>query len=132
MKKVLIVEDDPLNIRVFTKVLDKWGGIESRHTENVTEVLEAAETRAVDLILLDVSLAHSVYKGRTVDGIAISRILKGDPRTAAVPVVLVTAHAMSGDQDHFLRESGADAYVAKPVTDHQEFVAIIHNLIAGS
>ncbi len=129
MKTVLIVEDDQVNARVFSKILTKRGGLAVKHTENVEEVMEIAKRREADIILMDVSLARSVYKGRAVDGIKITQMLKSDPDTANLPIILVTAHAMAGDREQFLEQSGADGYISKPVVDHQEFVAQIMALL---
>ena len=130
MKTVLIVEDDLINARVFSKILTKRGGLAVKHTENVDEVIEIAQKREADIILMDVSLAHSVYQGKPVDGIKITQMLKANPETANLPVILVTAHAMDGDRENFLKLSGADGYISKPVVDHQEFVDQIKAMIA--
>jgi two-component system cell cycle response regulator DivK len=125
MTTVLIVEDDPINLRVFSKILTKRGGLDVRSTEDVEEVMKVAQAREVDIILMDVSLAHSVYQGKAVDGIKITQLLKSNPNTASLPIILVTAHAMEGDRENFLKQSGADGYISKPVVDHQEFVTQI-------
>lgn len=122
MSTVLIVEDDMVNARVFSKILTKRGGLAVKHTENVEEVLSIAQKKEADVILMDVSLSHSVYEGKPVDGIEITQILKSDPKTSGIPVILVTAHAMDGDRESFLTQSGADGYISKPVVDHQKFV----------
>lgn len=122
MKTVLIVEDDLINARVFSKILTKRGGLGVKHTENVEEVIKIAQSKEADLILMDVSLSRSVYQGQSVDGIKITQMLKSDPQTAHLPVILVTAHAMEGDRENFLKLSGADGYISKPVVDHQQFV----------
>ncbi len=129
MTTVLIVEDDPINFRVFSKILTKRGGLEVRGTENVLEVLEIAKSGTIDVILMDVSLANSVYEGKPVDGIKITQMLKSDPVTASLPVILVTAHAMQGDRELFLKQSGADGYISKPVVDHQQFIDQIISLV---
>ncbi|MGP1387411.1 MAG: response regulator [Thainema sp.] len=129
MKTVLIVEDDLINARVFSKILTKRGGMNVKHTENVDEVMTIAESGTVDIILMDVSLSHSMYEGKPVDGIKITQILKANPKTANLPVILVTAHAMEGDRENFLSQSGADGYISKPVVDHQEFVDQITALL---
>jgi CheY-like chemotaxis protein len=95
----------------------------------VEEVLEIARTGEADLILMDVSLAHSVYQGKAVDGIKITQLLKADPATAKLPIILVTAHAMAGDREDFMAQSGADDYISKPVIDHQKFVDKIKSLM---
>ncbi len=129
MKTVLIVEDDLVNARVFSKILTKRGNLAVKHTENVEEVMQIAEAKEADLILMDVSLARSVYKGQAVDGIKITQLLKSNPDTAHLPVILVTAHAMAGDREAFLAKSGADGYISKPVIDHQDFVDRIRSLL---
>ena len=125
MTTVLIVEDDPINLRVFSKILTKRGGLQVKSTENVEEVMQIAQAREADIILMDVSLAHSIYQGQSVDGIKITQLLKADPKTSALPVILVTAHAMEGDRETFLKQSGADGYISKPVVDHEQFIAQI-------
>jgi CheY-like chemotaxis protein len=122
MKTVLIVEDDLINARVFSKILTKRGGLNVKHTENVEEVMQIAQAGQADIILMDVSLSRSVYQGKSVDGIKITQMLKSDPQTAYLPIILVTAHAMEGDREAFLKQSGADGYISKPVVDHQQFV----------
>lgn len=129
MKTVLIVEDDPINARVFSKILTKRGGLAVKHTEDVEEVLQIAQSGEADVILMDVSLSRSSYQGKPVDGIKITQMLKGDPVTSNLPVILVTAHAMQGDRENFLKQSGADAYISKPVIDHQGFVDQIMKLL---
>lgn len=131
MTTVLIVEDDPINYRVFAKILTKRGGLEVKGTEDVEEVIRLAQTKAVDIILMDVSLANSMYQGKSVDGLKITQILKANPETAALPVILVTAHAMEGDRESFLAKSGANGYISKPVVDHEAFVAQIKAQIQG-
>lgn len=129
MKTVLIVEDDLINARVFSKILTKRAGLEVKHTENVDEVMQIAHNRAADIILMDVSLSHSIYQGKPVDGIKITQMLKANPDTANLPIILVTAHAMEGDRENFLQQSGADDYISKPVVDHQQFVDQIMALL---
>lgn len=131
MTTVLIVEDDPINYRVFSKILTKRGGLEVKGTEDVAEIIRIAQAQEVDIILMDVSLSHSVYQGQAVDGIKITQMLKADPQTASLPVILVTAHAMEGDREYFLKQSGANGYISKPVVDHQAFIEQILATIAN-
>ena len=103
MKTVLIVEDDLINARVFSKILTKRGGLGVMHTENVEEVMQIATSGKADIILMDVSLSRSVYQGKAVDGIKITQMLKANPQTAGLPIILVTAHVMEGDRENFRR-----------------------------
>ena len=126
---VLIVEDDPINLKVFTKILTKRGNFEVQGTQDVDEVIKISQSGIVDAILMDVSLANSYYQGEPVDGIKITKLLKGDNITKDIPIILVTAHAMRGDRENFLAESSADGYISKPVIDHQGFVDTIKQFI---
>ncbi len=121
-RHVLVVEDDPLNAQVFRKVLEKRAGCTITITEDPLEVLALARSGSVQLVVMDVSLHNSKLDGKPVSGLEICRRLKQDPLSARVPVLLATAHAMRGDSESLVAESGADDYVSKPILDHQAFV----------
>jgi two-component system cell cycle response regulator DivK len=125
VRHALVVEDDLHNAILFRKLLEKRCGCEVTVTESVEEILRLCQVGAADLVVLDVSLSNSRWEGHAISGVEICRLLKQDPRTAHIPVVLATAHAMRGDEEHLLAESGADDYVAKPIVDHEQFVARI-------
>ncbi len=129
MKTALIVEDDRSNVIVFSKILTKRGGLAVKHTEDVEEVMQIAHSGEADIILMDIDLRNSRYQGKAINGIQITQMLKANPQTAKVPVILITASVMEGDRENFLRQSGADGYIPKPVIDHQEFLAQILTMI---
>jgi two-component system, cell cycle response regulator DivK len=129
MKTVLIVEDDLENVRIFSKILTKRGGLAVKHTENVEEVMQIAANGEADLILMQVSFSDSVYQGKSIDGIKITQLLKADPQTASLPIILMTAGQMAGDRETYLDQSGADGYISKPVVNHQDFVNQIKALL---
>ena len=120
---VIVVEDDPQNATLFKKVLEKRANSSVTVTEDPAEVLALARAGGIRLVVMDVSLHNSKFEGRSVNGLEICRMLKSDPATARIPVMLTTAHAMRGDAETLLAESGADDYVSKPILDHQAFVA---------
>lgn len=128
MKHVLVVEDDPINAMLFERLLQRRGGYRVSHTESPEEIFRHAR-EGIDLIVLDVSLGDSVFEGRRVSGVEICKRLKANPATAAVPVVLATAHAMRGDEEALIAESGAEAYVAKPIEDHGAFIDQIQRVM---
>lgn len=132
MVTVLLVEDDPVNARVFDKVLRRRGGFEVFHSQNVEQILQLAQGHKVDVILLDVSLSQSTFRGEAVDGIRIAQLLKEDPKSNPIPIILVTAHAMRGDREVFLAQSGADGYIAKPVVDHEDMVNQVRKVLPQS
>ena len=78
-KTVLLVEDDLANVRVFSRYLTKLGGLTVKHTEDADEVMQIVKAGQADLVLMDVSLSHSLYQGRAVDGIKLTQLLKSDP-----------------------------------------------------
>ena len=122
-RRVLVVEDDALNARLFRKVLEKRLGCEVVVTEEPAEVLAILRRGEVQLVIMDVSLHNSEFDGRPINGVGICRLLKSENSTARVPVLLATAHAMRGDAERLLADSGADDYVSKPIVDHEAFAA---------
>lgn len=130
MKHIVVVEDDLHNAVLFRKLLEKRGGWRVTLTESAEELFALARGGDVALVILDVSLAHTRWQGRAVNGVELCRMLKDDPATAAVPVMLATAHAMRGDAESLVGESGADDYVAKPIVDHAGFVEHVRGLLA--
>ena len=123
MKHVLVVEDDAHNAALFQKILEKRAGYRVTVTEDAAEILRLANAGEVELVILDVSLRNTVLDGKPMSGVDLCRRLKADPRTARIPVLLATAHAMRGDGERLLAESGADDYVSKPILDHTLFAA---------
>jgi CheY-like chemotaxis protein len=132
MTTVLLVEDDPLNARVFETILKKRGGFEVVKSQDVEEILHLVSGNTINAILMDVSLSQSTYLGEAVDGIRITQLIKQQPASRHIPVVLVTAHAMRGDREKFLQDSGAEGYVAKPVVDQQHLVDEVTSLLRTS
>lgn len=122
VSKVLLVEDDPTNRLVFKRILTKMAPLEVHCTDDVDEVLQTLHTQQVDLILMDVGLPNSYYQGQPINGLKITQLLKEDPQTAHIPIILVTAFTMPGDREKFLKTSGADGYIPKPILNHNDFV----------
>lgn len=126
---ILIVEDDPINIKFMKVVLTRKGGYNVLVTEDVPEILDLARSGQISAILMDISLSNSEYQGQRVDGTTITRILKQDPATAGVPVILATAHAMFGDRERFLAETGAEHYISKPIHDPDLFLGEVRKVL---
>jgi two-component system cell cycle response regulator DivK len=104
-KKVLIVEDNALNLKLLNDLLE-YRGYRILSTASGEAALELAEREMPDLVLMDIQLPD-------VSGIEATRRLKANPKTMRIPVVAVTAFAMSGDQAKILA-AGCDEYVPKP------------------
>lgn len=129
MTHIVVVEDDAHNAVLFRRLLEKRGPFRVTVTESAEALLELARRGDVNLAILDVSLAHTLWQGKPASGVDLCRMLKSDPATARVPVLLATAHAMRGDAERLLEESGADGYVAKPIVDHSAFVDYVRGLL---
>lgn len=106
-KKVLIVEDNELNMKLFHDLLEAHG-LKTIKTRNGHDVLELARTEKPDLILMDIQLPE-------VDGTDVTRWLKDDPELQHIPVIAVTAFAMKGDEQK-IRECGCEDYISKPIS----------------
>ncbi|TMQ59902.1 MAG: response regulator [Candidatus Eisenbacteria bacterium] len=101
-QRIMIVEDDPMNAKLFQLVLTRKGHYVIEITEDPARVIEEIKAARVDLVIMDVSLSNSRLDGKPVDGLQITRRLKGDPATRHVPVLLATAHAMKGSKEKSL------------------------------
>ena len=106
MPKILLVEDQEMNRDMLSRRLKKRG-YDVAIAVDGAEGLEKAQNGAPDLILMDMSLP-------VMDGWEATRRLKAEDATRAIPVVALTAHAMSTDREKAL-EAGCDAYETKPV-----------------
>ena len=105
-RTVLIVEDNALNLKLLQDILE-YHGYTVFTTQLGESALELARQYRPDLILMDIQLPD-------ISGMEATQRLKADEQTCTIPVVAVTAFAMSGDEARILA-SGCDAYVAKPV-----------------
>ena len=129
MPTVLIVEDSPSVAKFYALALERRGGFSCRQAHSAEEVLAQVRSGEVDAVLLDISLANFTYQERPIDGLELSRLLKSDPATRKVPVLLATAHAMVGDRERFLEASGADEYLQKPIYDPAILVEKVNALL---
>ncbi len=120
-KLMLLVEDVEDNRGVVRQLAARMKVRLLEAADGKTGV-ELARSHGPDLILMDLSLP-------VLDGWEAMRQLKGDPATAAIPIVALTAHAMVGDEAR-ARKSGADAYVAKPF-DIRRLRALLQDLLEG-
>ena len=118
-KKVLIVEDNELNMKLFHDLLDAHG-YETLQTRDGIEALEIARVNRPDLILMDIQLPE-------VSGLEVTKWIKEDDNLRSIPVIAVTAFAMAGDERRAL-ESGCDGYIAKPIM-LREFLLTVENFL---
>jgi two-component system cell cycle response regulator DivK len=106
-KKILVVEDNDLNLKLFQDLLEAHN-MEVVSTKDGREGFSLACTEKPDLILMDIQL-------RGISGLDIIRKIKSEKNTRAIPVIAVTAYAMKDDEEKIL-QSGCEAYIAKPIS----------------
>jgi two-component system cell cycle response regulator DivK len=120
-RKVLIVEDNALNMRLFSDLLEASGYETLQCVDGAKAVGLALEERP-DLIIMDIQLPE-------VSGLDITRWLKDDERTAKIPVLAVTAFAMRTDE-LLVREAGCEGYLSKPI-QVRSFLQTVDELISS-
>ena len=106
-KKVMIVEDNELNMKLFHDLLEAHG-VETIQARDGKNVLALAREHKPDLILMDIQLPE-------VSGLDITKWLKDDDELKSIPVIAVTAFAMKGDEQK-IREGGCEDYISKPIS----------------
>jgi len=104
--KILVVEDNPLNMKLINVILNSEG-VEVLEAETAEEGIEICQTDQPDLVLMDIQLPG-------MDGLEATRIIKNNKQLNHMPVVALTAHAMEGDEEKAY-EVGFDGYITKPI-----------------
>jgi len=105
-KKVLVVEDNELNMKLFCDLLDAFG-FETVQSRDGLKAVELARANKPDLIIMDIQLPE-------VSGLDLTRWIKDDASIKTIPIMAVTAFAMRQDE-RLVREAGCEAYMSKPI-----------------
>jgi two-component system cell cycle response regulator DivK len=118
-KTILYVEDNEYNLKIVRQLL---GRTSYRLIEAMDGQLgvETARRELPDLILMDIQLPK-------LSGLDATRTLRADPKTAAIPIIVITSFALSGD-DQKAKDAGASAYLAKPYSP-RELLQMIRKLV---
>ncbi len=119
MAKILIVEDNALNVKLFCDLLAAHGH-EPRPVTDGRFALDQAREFGPDLVITDIQLPH-------VTGLDLIRLIREDKGLKDVPIMAVTAYAAAADEDR-IRSAGAQAYVSKPISV-AKFVAQVNDLL---
>ncbi|MBO9714114.1 response regulator [Sphingomonas sp.] len=106
-KRVLVVEDNELNLKLFCDLL-RAHGFETEPVSDGREAVDRARAFTPDLVVTDIQLPH-------VSGDALIRQMKADPGLQEIPIMAVTAYAGRDDEER-IRAAGANAYVSKPIS----------------
>jgi two-component system cell cycle response regulator DivK len=121
LAKILIVEDNALNIKLFCDLLAAHGHEPEAITDS-RQALEAAHEFSPDLVITDIQLPH-------LTGLDLIRLIRADDRLGEVPIMAVTAYSALGDEER-IRAAGAQAYVSKPISV-VKFAETVDQLLAG-
>jgi two-component system cell cycle response regulator DivK len=106
-QRVLIVEDNDLNMKLFNDLLVAHG-YDTLQTKDGVEALALARQHRPDLILMDIQLPE-------VSGLEVTKWIKEDKSLSMIPIIAVTAFAMKGDREK-MRDGGCEDYIAKPIS----------------
>ena len=106
MAKILIVEDNALNVKLFCDLLAAHGH-DARPVTDGRYALDKAKEFQPDLVITDIQLPH-------VTGLDLIRMIRDDEQLKDVPIMAVTAYAAAPDEER-IRSAGAQAYVSKPI-----------------
>lgn len=120
--KILIIEDNPSNMKLTVDVLRKAGNHEVLEAEDADAGLALARKALPDLVIMDIHMPG-------MDGLTATRLLKGEDRTRHIKIVAVTALAMKGDREKALA-AGCDGYLAKPIR-YKELLKTVDTIEQG-
>lgn len=120
--KVLIVDDNEMNLKLFT-VHIRALGCELLTARDGEEGVRVAKASLPNLILMDIQMPG-------MDGIAALHALQSDERTKAIPVIALTSYAMKGDKERFLNDGFVD-YISKPI-DKDSFMESVTRAIKAT
>jgi len=121
-QRILVVEDQPDNRKILRDLLTN-ANFEVIEAEDGEAGLVAAETHRPDLILMDIQLP-------LMDGYEATRRIKANPALRAIPIIVITSYALSGDEDK-ARAAGSDAYFSKPFSPRQLLAKVREYLSPG-
>jgi CheY-like chemotaxis protein len=119
VRRVLVVDDHPMNVIIASEVLT-CDGFEVASASDAVEAMQQIEVFRPELILMDIQLPG-------VDGLALTRQIKADPSRRHIVIVAFTAFAMRGDEEK-MRAAGCDGYISKPI-DVNRFAGQIRQLL---
>lgn len=119
-RKVLIVEDNHLNMRLIEMILESDNYTLLKATDG-QEALDIAAREHPDLVLMDIRLPK-------LNGLEVARKLKKNAQLSHIPIIALTAHAMKGDREKAI-EAGCDSYISKPI-DTRQLPKLVANMLS--
>lgn len=120
-QKILVVEDNELNLKLFCDLL-RAHGYEAEPVRDGREAVDRARAFRPDLVIMDIQMPH-------ISGLELIEQLKADAELRVIPIMAVTAYAARGDEER-IRDAGAEGYVSKPISV-MKFVGAVADLLAA-
>lgn len=127
--KILLVDDDTLLAETTATLIQCTGNHQVYITDEPVEVFRQCQSGNVDIVIMDVNLPGAKWEGKSVSGADLSRLLKTQPQTTNIPIILVTAYALVNEQQYLLKTSQADNFYAKPILDFDSFLEELNQLV---
>jgi two-component system cell cycle response regulator DivK len=121
-QKILVVEDNELNLKLFCDLL-RAHGYEAEPVRDGREAVARARSFGPELIIMDIQMPH-------ISGLELIEQLKADAELKATPIMAVTAYAAKGDEER-IRDAGAEGYVSKPIS-LMRFIEAVRGLLAAA
>jgi CheY-like chemotaxis protein len=117
MSKIIVVEDDQFSQHFYSYLLNK-AGYTPVIMEDGDKIIDTLSSDNIKLIIMDINLKNTYFKGEKVNGIFLSKFIKQDNMLSSVPILLVSAYSpMLKDENDFFTESLADDFITKPIVD---------------
>ena len=126
--KILLVEDNLPLAKSTAKLIERLSEHQVQLTDEPKTVFELCTAGKIDIVLMDINLPGAVWAGGEISGADLSRLLKNNPETASIPIILLTAYAMSSERESLLNDSQADEFFTKPISDYAALIKAIEKL----
>lgn len=128
MKKLLIVEDDTLTQQLYMVYFRK-SGIEPYITDNGEELFTILQNENIGLILMDINLTNTYFRGEKMDGIKLSRLIKSNSDTKSIPIIIATGFSAFNQNDSLVKQTQADELIVKPITNFKSFIQKVNQYL---
>jgi len=126
---ILLVEDDYLLGRSMVRLLEGSSQHQVRLTHKAVDIFRYCEAGSIELVLMDVDLPGTFWRGKEVTGVELSCLLKSNSATWHLPIVLLVANAVEADQTRLIRDALADLVCTKPIKDADVFLSSIVSVV---
>ena len=126
---ILLVEDDYLLGRSMARLLEASSHYRVRLTHTAADIFKYCEAGNVELVLMDVNLPGTFWQNKETTGVDLSRLLKSNPATCHIPVVLLTTNGADVNKSRLMNKALADSVCAKPIKDADSFLSLLAQIV---